>query len=468
MSAVAALLAACAGPASTPTPAPAKPTEAAAPKPAAAATKPAEPTKPAASPTVQAQPAAKSSGPVTIRMSYWTDADTPSYKKAIEEFNKTSPNTKVELNLIAEQYQTKLQTQIAGGVAPDVARQNTGQFHAFALRNVWVDLDPYVLSDKVDKGAFWPQAITGASLLGKLYGMPSDLSPWYMYYIKPPFDKAGIPYPDATWDWNKVRDVAKALTKNSSNPAEAQWGFHVWNWWGGPTHLWIRQNGADFWNEKVYSDASRCVLDAPESIEAHDAYYGMLTKDQASPAGGFINSFAGGLFALYQAGKVAMWLGGSWMALQFLARWPSTAPAWGMVMCPHAAGKQKGGIYATDEHALWAGGKNVDASWQFLKFLGSEEGNRMLDVEVGRSVPALKKVAEDPAFRTWHGIDMKVALDALAIGWPSSEDNPYAFEITQILNPYVDEMYAGTKDGKTALPAVAGAVNKMLSEKRGR
>src|SRR5262245_24003545 len=229
MSAVGAMLAACAGPASTPTSAPAKPTEAGAPKAAeapkpteapkpaaaptntpaaaaatkpaaapaptntpAAAAKPAEPTKPSASPTVQAQSAAKSSGPVTIRMSYWTDADSPSYKKAIEEFNKSSPNTKVELNLIAEQYQTKLQTQIAGGVAPDVARQNTGQFHAFALRNVWVDLDPYVLSDKVDKGAFWPQAITGARLLRKLYALPSDLSPWTMYYIKPASDRAGI------------------------------------------------------------------------------------------------------------------------------------------------------------------------------------------------------------------------------------------------------------------------------------
>jgi multiple sugar transport system substrate-binding protein len=427
----------------------------------------AAPTTAAPSPTPQAQAPAAAKVAGNLGLSYWTDADTPSYTKAIDEFNKTNPNVKVQLNLIADQYQTKLETQIAGAVAPDIARQNTGQFHAFALRNVWVPLDSYFMRDNLSKDNFWPQAIVGASLFGKLYAMPSDLSSWYMYYIKAPFDKAGIPYPDTTWDWVKFKEVAQSFTKNTNNPAQAQWGFHVWNWWDGPTESVLRENGADFWSDKTYTDSSKCVIDSPNAIEAFDWYFGLLTKDHLSPAGAFINSFAGGQFGLYQSGKIAMWLGGSWMAFQVLGRWPSTAPEWGMTLFPHAPNQPQGGQYATDEHALWTGGKNLDTSWEFLKFLGSEAANRILDLDVGRSIPAVKSVTQDSQFLQWHGKDMKVALDALAVAWSNSDDCPYAFEVNQIMNPYMDEMYAGTKDAKTDLPAVARDVTKMLMDKRG-
>ena len=41
-------------------------------------------------------------------------------------------------------------------------------------------------------------------------GCPRDLNTIALYYNKKMFDAAGIPYPDATWDWAKLVEVARS------------------------------------------------------------------------------------------------------------------------------------------------------------------------------------------------------------------------------------------------------------------
>lgn len=450
----------------TSTPVPAKPAESVPTPTTAAAAKPAE-AAPTKAPEA-AKPAPEKTGPANLRMTYWADIDTPGYKKCIEIFNQTFPTIKINLELIPEQYRQKLQTQIAGGVAADVMRQNSGQFHAFALRNVFVQLDSYISTDKIDKGIWWDGSVKGASYLGKMYGVPSDLNSWLLYYIKPIFDEAKIPYPDDTWDWNKLIEVAKALTKESTDPTKAQWGYHVQNWWGAPVLHRVRQNGGDFWSEKLYSESATCVADSPEAIEGTDFEYGILTKQKLSPGAGDLASFAGGRFAMYQSGKIAMWTGGSWEAPLTLSRWPKTAPDWDMTVAPKHPTKARAGIVFSDEHCLWTGGKTPDAGWEWIKFLSSDAGNRILDLDVGRSIPAVKAVAEDPKYVKMYGKNMQATLDELGWSWPTSDDNPYSFEIQEVMNPLLDDLYRGAKDAKTAMPMIAKGVNQVLVEKRGK
>ncbi|MBI2939856.1 MAG: sugar ABC transporter substrate-binding protein [Chloroflexi bacterium] len=445
------LVQACAQPPPTPTPAPA----------------PAAPTK-APEPTVApAKPAAAKVGPTELRLSYWADIDTAGYKKCIETFNQTNPNIKINLELIPEQFRTKVQTQIAGGVAADVIRQNSGQFHAFALRGVWVLLDSYITRDKIDKGMWFEPSVYGASYLGKMYGVPSDLNDIVLYYIKPVFDQAKVPYPDNTWDWNKLLEVAKGLTKESKDPNQAQWGYHVVNWW--PEYdTRTRQNGAHFWSDKYYTEQSKSVIDSPEATEAIDWTFGLIHKQKVSPGAAELASFAGGRHGMYQSGKIAMWIGGSWEAPLVLSRWPASAPAWDMTLVPKHPASDRGGAVWSDEHCLWVGSKVPDAGWEFVKFLSSDAGNRILDLDIGRSIPAVKSVAQDPKFVTMYGKNMKAAIDELGWSWPTSDDNPYSFEIGEIRTPLLEDLLRGVRDAKTVLPEMASGVNKMLVEKRGK
>ena len=60
------------------------------------------------------------------------------------------------------------------------------------------------------------------------------------------FDAAGIPYPDETWDWAKLADVAQQLTLRTPTARPTQWGFYtettdMENYWS--ELVW--QNGGD-------------------------------------------------------------------------------------------------------------------------------------------------------------------------------------------------------------------------------
>ena len=42
------------------------------------------------------------------------------------------------------------------------------------------------------------------------------------------FDAAGIPYPDDTWDWAKLVEVGKQLTKDADGDGKIdQWGLYT-------------------------------------------------------------------------------------------------------------------------------------------------------------------------------------------------------------------------------------------------
>ena len=53
---------------------------------------------------------------------------------------------------------------------------------------------------------------------GHQYGLPRDLNTIALFYNKTMFDAAGIAYPDDTWDWAKLVEVAKQLTEAGGEP----------------------------------------------------------------------------------------------------------------------------------------------------------------------------------------------------------------------------------------------------------
>src|SRR5699024_11453525 len=55
----------------------------------------------------------------------------------------------------------------------------------------------------------------------KVYAVPKDVDTIALWYNKTMFDEAGIPYPDETWTWDKLVEVAKQLTK----PDGSQYGL---------------------------------------------------------------------------------------------------------------------------------------------------------------------------------------------------------------------------------------------------
>lgn len=239
------VLSACA-PTPAPTAAP-QPTQASAPVATAAP-------QPTQAPTV-AKP------DVTIKVMSFLAIDTPEVeKKIVAEFEKENPGIKVQFDAVPlSDYMTKLQTMIAGGAPPDVASLNMENLQSFAALGALADLGPLVQKDKYDLGQYYASTLDMHSYKGKLYGLPASFSTVVLFYNKKLFDEAKVPYPDSTWNWDKMLDAAKKLTKDTNGDGKPDQFGYAKAWW--PMYLWL--NGADLFNK----DRTKCALTDPAAIE---------------------------------------------------------------------------------------------------------------------------------------------------------------------------------------------------------
>ena len=94
---------------------------------------------------------------------------------------------------------------------------------------------------------------------GRQLGLPRDLNVIALFYNKTMFDAAKVPYPDDTWDWAKLSEVAKQLTLDTDGDGTTdQWGLYtettdMENYWS--SLVW--QNGGDILAADGKSTAAR-------------------------------------------------------------------------------------------------------------------------------------------------------------------------------------------------------------------
>src|SRR3954469_3555393 len=152
--------------------------------------------------------------PATITYSIWGDPQEITSQKAIADaFTAANPNIKVNVDVSDwDAYWDKLQTALAGGAAPDVFAMDGPLFPDYQSRDVLLNLKPMIERDGYDLTQLADQGVADFKTDdGGQYGIPRDLNTIVLYYNKAMFDAAGIPYPDDTWDWAKLRDAAKQL-----------------------------------------------------------------------------------------------------------------------------------------------------------------------------------------------------------------------------------------------------------------
>ena len=139
-------------------------------------------------------------------------------------------------------YWDKLQTGIAGGDAPDVFAMDGPLFPDYQSRDVLLDLKPFIDRDGFDLGQLADQAVADFTTAEGQFGLPRDLNVVALYYNKAMFDAASVPYPDETWDWAKLVEVAHSLpstptatavpTNGASTPRRATWRTTGRRWSG--------------------------------------------------------------------------------------------------------------------------------------------------------------------------------------------------------------------------------------------
>jgi multiple sugar transport system substrate-binding protein len=351
------------------------------------------------------------------------------------------------------EYLQNLQARIAAGNAPDVFFILDGYVAGFAERNVIIPIDDYVQSSGLDLNEYYTAHVDGLRYGDQLWGLPRNGAPNAMYYNADMFDEAGIAYPDDTWDWAKYLEAATALTQRDDGGRAIQLGGARGEWVN-----WVWQAGGDIFNE----DKTKCLLGAPEAIEGLQFVQDLVLthKVAASPED------------LADQTEQEMFLAGR-LATFFSARGVLSA------ICQtdfrfDAAITPKGKVRMARTNdgptSVWAGSPNQEAALELMRFLASDEAQRLYMEITGGAFPSWKSLTSEEWFTGYtcgqaSGAGINTAFRTeIEEGWVQTwPTHPRWPEIIDAISQEIDSLYLGEKTAEQVGTDAAAAVDALLA-----
>jgi multiple sugar transport system substrate-binding protein len=182
-----------------------------------------------------------------LRISWWGSDDRNKKTIAlINQFEKRNPGltmTPEYGGLIG--YQDKLDTEFAGGHAPDIMQLAGASEPALVKARRLLALDPYIGSGALNLSDANKSVLAISKLDDKLYGLPWGLACGCFFLDTKLFQDARVDLPVANWTWDDYARTAKALSK--ANPKGVYGSADIWAPAGtqalAPFEFFLRENG---------------------------------------------------------------------------------------------------------------------------------------------------------------------------------------------------------------------------------
>ena len=300
LTAVAPVLQACGGAATTTSQSTGAPTAAStAAMPASSAT-----TVPAAT------PAAASGAKISLGIAVRSDAQFTWQTDAAKQFAKEHPN--VDLSITQVQYTDmakKQLTMLATGTMPDVVFSGAKWYSYSAYKGAFLAIDDLIKQGSTNIDDFFPSAIASCKLDGKLYGLPYTLNTGntnIILYNRDLLGAAGAKEPSDGWTMDDFVATAAKVT----NPQKRVFGTDLLPSSYYDLATWARTLGGDI----LSADGKQFTLATdPKTAEAARWITEIRTKSHAAPgradsqgiefAAGQIGLSAGGTYTVSGMGK---------------------------------------------------------------------------------------------------------------------------------------------------------------------
>ncbi|MDQ3248570.1 MAG: extracellular solute-binding protein [Chloroflexota bacterium] len=261
-----------------------------------------------------------------------------------------------------------------------------------------------------------------------------------LYYNRDLFDAAGVPYPDQTWTWDKVREAGKALNQ----PQQEQWGFQWGTIFDNTGWLWWEHKPEDYWaTPQIFPE--KTTWDSPAGLGVMKIFADFAKDGAAIKPGegeGFDN-YAGA----FGAGKVGMYAGGDWDAGWSFRDLPFQ---WDMTLIPMVIDGYRPALNTmVASNTLSATSQHPEEAWQWIRFMtADEQGATMIGIGAYET-PVLKAAAHADAVLkpTWavSGYANRVAAAEL----PGPMYTPYPLNINlwefpgKFIDPTVEKVRLG-------------------------
>jgi multiple sugar transport system substrate-binding protein len=380
----------------------------------------------------------RAGGRVEIEMSVWgMPFENRLYlDEYIPEFERLNPNIKVRFHHF-DNYANRILMLRAGGIAPDVMRQNVDFGAQLIRRGMNLPLDRFMDGPGgIDRNDFIPVTWEGLRCNGRTYGIPQDVNIRALFYNKDLFDAAHMKYPDEHWTWEDLKRAADRL----SNPATN----------GGKQGITGVLTGLKFFDWlPFYYQAGGRTWDETKSVPAFNneaavkalKYLKGLSKDfvmsQSSNERGGL-----GPFTFFQNGQAAMLIDGSWQSPNLTKEGKKLR--FGVAPLPH--GLEAMSVSSSCNWGISAQTKHPEEAWKLAKFLSGKQALIRYWQTLWVAPPARWSSLRSPEFRRVTGMGKN--SPAIRTGAEFREKCGWI--------PYVLE------DGQTSMEFVGPFTNQMI------
>lgn len=387
-------------------------------------------------------------GEIAGTVTYWdtsNDGEKGAYKKIAEDFEEKHP--KVDVKYVHVNFGDANQKfkNAAGGNsgAPDVMRTEVAWVADFANLGYLAPLDGTPALDKQDD--FLKTAAGSTRFEGKTYAVPQVTDTLALFYNKRLLKKAGVPVPASTAELKKSAKKIKSST--------------------GATGLYLRGDDPYWFLPYLYGEGGDLVDATAKKVEVDDpagakAFANM--KDLVDSGAATTDSSDGqeNQLKAFQDGKAAMILDGPWdIAGAREGKEFKGANKDNLGVAPVPAGsKAQGSPQGGWNLSVYAGTKNMRASQEFAKYMGSAEVQERTTKEISL-LPTRQSVYEKPSVKKNEMVSFfKPAVDK-AVQRPWIAEGNSLFEPVRV---QMDAVLAGGKRPEDAAGKAGDEFRKLL------
>lgn len=313
-----------------------------------------------------------------LTVTIWDEGQRPGLQQIVDEWSAQS-GVKATIQVVDwNSYWTLLEAGATGGELPDVFWMHSNVAQMYMENDMLLDLtDRIAASDKIDLNNYYEGIVKLYNSDGKQYAIPKDIDTIALWYNKTIFDEMGVAYPDDTWTWNDFAEAAGKLTNDD------HWGYAI-----QPGN-----NQEGFYNT-IYSmggyvisdDKKKSGFDDPNTIKAMELFTDMIAKGYCPDLNTVSETAPNELLC---AGKVAMSINGSWMLAGYRDNEYAAANCDVAVLPFTNDPSDRVSIYNGLGWAAAANGKNIDAAWSLIEYLGTKEAQTK-QAELGVTMAAYK------------------------------------------------------------------------------
>lgn len=306
----------------------------------------------------------------------WDQGQKAGMEAMAEAYTKEHEGVTIEVQAVGwDEYWTKLEASATSNSMPDIFWMHSNQIYKYADNDILADC-----SDIVDAANYSEVSVANATGSdGKIYGVPKDKDIVGLLYNKELFDKAEVEYPDDTWTWDDLESASQQIYDKTGKYGYMAYSHDQIGYWN-----FVYQNGGQILND----DGTKAEYTEAATADAIKYYVDLQKNDWCPTQEQFANTGAAEMFF---SGEGAMYYAGNWDLINLCTTYGDMNGKWDVAMlpkCPNPAeGEGRASISNSVSYATAAKGKNKELAMDFLKFLGSEEAQK-IQGESGAAIPA--------------------------------------------------------------------------------